>query len=64
MDAIILQKIEELTLYTIELNKQVQEQNKRLAKLRKENAALKDGQEKSGRKLMTLEKKPTSTENR
>ncbi|MBN8691611.1 MAG: hypothetical protein J0L69_00370 [Bacteroidetes bacterium] len=34
MDAILLQKIEELTLYTVELNKQVQE-------LKKENAYLK-----------------------
>lgn len=35
MDAILLQKIEELTLYTVDLNKQVQE-------LKKENAELKN----------------------
>jgi hypothetical protein len=40
MDATLLKKIEELTLYLIEQNKQLQEQNKQLQELKKGNEAL------------------------
>lgn len=42
MDATLLRKIEELTLYMIEQNKQLQELNKKLQDLNKENALLKN----------------------
>ncbi|MES2778349.1 MAG: hypothetical protein V4651_00490 [Bacteroidota bacterium] len=41
MDATLLKKVEELTLYMIEQNKQILEQNKRLEKLERENELLK-----------------------
>ena len=42
MNILLLQKIEELTLYIIELNKRNEELNKRLEKLEKENNSLKN----------------------
>ncbi len=42
MDAKLLQKIEELTLYMIDMNKQVKSQTERIEQLEKENAALKE----------------------
>ncbi len=42
MDATLLQKIEELTLYAIEQNKRMEEQDKRMKAIEKENALLKE----------------------
>ncbi len=42
MNILLLQKVEELTLYIIELNKRNEELNKRLEKLEKENNSLKN----------------------
>ncbi|MCR9252798.1 MAG: hypothetical protein NXI20_20415 [bacterium] len=42
MNGKLLQKIEELTLYMIEMNKQVKSQTERIEQLEKENAALKE----------------------
>ena len=41
MDATLLQKVEELTLYLIEMNKQMKRQNERIEQLEQENALLK-----------------------
>lgn len=50
MNMLLLKKVEELTLYMIDMNKQVKSQTERIEQLEKENAALKE-------KVISLEEK-------
>ncbi len=60
MDAKLLQKIEELTLYTIAQEEKLEHQNFKIEKLEKENAALKS----INSKLLELQKRLEQLENR